>query len=130
MSTTTKPRNKRIKKGKAKSKVSTDVKKNAVLLKLLANGKKSTRKDILNVSGPSLTRAICECTKNVLSGRVYCTPSQIRKMRRHVKILRTITEKEVPIVKRKELIKQKGGFLPAVLAPLITIIGSLAAALS
>ena len=117
-------------KSSGKGKVSGDVKKNAVLLKVLAKGKKSTWDDILRESDTSLTRAICECTKNVISGRVRCTPNQKRKMRRHVKILRTITEKEVPIHKRRALIKQKGGFLPAILAPLIGIIASVAGALA
>lgn len=103
-------------------KVSNNFKRNATLLKLLAHGSKATRKDILKMCDSSLTSAICECTKNVISGRVPLSKTHINKMRPYAKYLREITTKKVPLLKRQAIIKQHGGFLPLLLAPLAAII--------
>lgn len=116
---------KRGKKLSLTGKVSADVKRNALLLKILARAKNATRKEILQTGDASLTKAICECAKNVLSGRVPSSARQVSKMRRHMKILRTITEKKVPLSRRRDLMKQKGGFLPALMAPLLPILARL-----
>jgi hypothetical protein len=118
-----KPKRRRSPKKKSNVNVSQNFKKNALLLKLLGKGSKATRKDILNMCDSSLTRAICECTKNVISGRVPLSPANITRMRPYAKHLREITKKKVPLSKRQQIIKQHGGFLPfllGALAPIIT----------
>lgn len=112
-------------KKSSKIKVSKHFKKNARLLKLLAKGSKETRKDILKMCDPSLTHAICECTNNIVSGRFPISRGHIEKLRPHIRHLRNITDKKVPLTKRTKIIQQHGGFLPLILGPLASVISGL-----
>lgn len=109
-------------RSKRRGDVSDNIKKNISLLKVLSKAKASARKNILANCDSSLTKAICECTKNVLSGRVDVSPSVYRKLKPYARHLRKITHRGTPLPAKTKVIQQHGGFLGALLGALLPII--------
>lgn len=105
-----------------RGKVSRNILKNMGIFKVLASGSPSTRKDILKHCDSTLTKAICECTKNVLSGRVPLSRRYYNKLKPYAKHLRKITDKATPLTQKTRVIKQHGGFLTALLGALLPMI--------
>ena len=109
--------------------MSSRVKRNIDVLRVLNKATPKLRKAILSNSNRELLLALCEVIANVLSGSVQLKPKHKKSLRRHCGVLRKIADKSTPLKAKKKLIVQKGGFLPAVLGPalgvLATIIGEL-----
>ena len=109
--------------------VSSHMKKNAGILKILSRSKGKVLKDIIRASDTSLVKAVCECAANVLKGYVHISSPQKKRLKQFVKELRAITNAKVSLKKRRHII-QKGGFLPALLTPLAAIITGIATGLA
>ena len=73
---------------------------------------------------PEFTKCICECVKNVLVGNVKLTPEHKRKLKRHKHSLRKLTSKKTSQKEKKRLV-QSGGFLGALLGPIVKVLGGL-----
>lgn len=69
-------------------------------------------------------KAICECVDNVLSGNIPIDSTTIKKLRRRRKALTAIRNKNIPLAEKKQLINQTGGFLPALLVPVLATAAS------
>jgi len=67
---------------------------------------------------------MCECAKNLLKGNVPLSPAQLRTLRRHKQKLRQLAVKKTSLAKKKKLV-QSGGFLGALLTPIISVLGNL-----
>jgi len=67
---------------------------------------------------------ISECAKNVLRGNVPLTARQNAEVRRNKHNLRALSIKKTSLRKKRRII-QKGGFLVAVLTPILSILGGL-----
>ena len=65
-----------------------------------------------------LLNCICECTSNLTKGCVELTPSERRKLRRHKRAILQIINRKTSSSNKKKII-QKGGFVGAILGPLI-----------
>ena len=94
-------------------------------LNILSKSSGKRRKDILKHADKELVTCIGECALNVLKGNVSLKSSQKKKLKRHKKHIRTLADKKIPHSKRKRLLVQKGGFLGALLAPILGSIGGL-----
>ena len=93
-------------------------------LKALNN--KAARKHILAVSSADLINCICECCVNVLNGNVKLNKKQRKALTPYGKILRTLAEHRVPVETRRQRILQRGGgFLPALLVPILALVAKL-----
>ena len=73
---------------------------------------------------------ICESVNNTIFGRHSFSKNKKSKLRRlgkqNPKFLRKVTDKEVPVsIKRKLLKQQKGGFLSAILAVALPLLGEI-----
>lgn len=102
------------------------LRQNLPLLKALAKTKSAqARKEIMNAGGDDLTKSICECATNVLNGNARLTPTQLRKLRKYKNGLRNIVGARSLGAKKRHIQQQGGAFLPALIAPLIGLIGSL-----
>ena len=106
-------------------KMSNRIKKNIHLLKVLHDSKNDTRKAILERANKDLIDTICECIHNILKGNLKVSPDVFRKLKRHQKDIREIYSKKAKLNRKKKLLIQHGGFLPALLAPILAIAGSL-----
>ena len=76
------------------------------------------RKAILEYADAELISALCECAHNILRGTVRLTPREKARLRRYTSDLRTIANRKTAVTRRRRILQQKGGFLPALLAPL------------
>jgi len=104
------------------------LKRNFDLLRLLQQTKLKQRKLLLEGATNDLVLCICEIVDNILEDNVHMTPKQRKSLIKYKKVLRTLVNRKVAIRDKKELIaNQKGGFLPAVLAPILSIAASLIA---
>ena len=94
------------------------------LLRLLYKSKPSLVKAILKNAPSDLVRALCECSLNVLKGNIKLKATQKKRLHRYKNILRTLASKNSSAKTRKQLL-QKGGFIGALLGPVLGVLGSL-----
>ena len=99
-------------------------KKHAHVLRALMTTSPAVTKAIIRSSDRDLVNTLCECCFNVLKGNVQLTSSQKKKLQRHKNTLRQLSNKKHSL-KRKRHLLQKGGFLGALLGPVIGILGTL-----
>ena len=69
----------------------------------------------------SCLRIVC---KNLINGKIPLKSTQIKQLKKHKPLIRQIAKRGNSKAKKKKLIVQSGGFLPAVL-PIITTLISL-----
>ena len=67
---------------------------------------------------------ITECVKNLLKGNVPLNSAQKKKLAAKKKILRQFALKKTSFGKKQKLI-QSGGFIGALLGPIISVLGGL-----
>jgi hypothetical protein len=65
----------------------------------------------------------CECALNVLKGHVPLKRQQLDCLRRHKRILKKLILKKTPL-KQKKKILQTGGFLGALITPVLSFLAS------
>ena len=84
-------------------------------------GKK--RRDIIRKCDNDLIYSLSECYHNVLKGNVPLTSAHKVKLRRHKHNLRKLSTKKTSIKARKKIL-QRGGFLGALITPMLSVLGS------
>lgn len=104
--------------------MSSRLKKYLHKLRLLKEASDKVRKKILKNCNKNLLGCICECAKNVLKGNVPLTKPQKSKLSRFKKKLRNLVSKKTRATVKKKLI-QSGGFIGALLTPVISFLGAL-----
>jgi len=104
--------------------MSARVKKYRHHLRQLRDASPKIRKILVNNCHPEMLSCICECAVNVLRGHVPLNNAQKNKLRRHKRSLRLLTDKKVA-AKRKKRLLQTGGFLGALLTPILSLLGGL-----
>ena len=67
---------------------------------------------------------VSECAKNIIKGNVPLNPAQLRRLRRERSNVRVLALKKTSL-KKKRRVLQKGGFLGALLPPVLGVLGSL-----
>ena len=65
---------------------------------------------------------ICECAQNLLRGKVPLNKRQKKQLIRRKKTLRELVKRKVSLTRKKKII-QRGGFLGALLGPIVSILG-------
>src|SRR5437867_901225 len=73
---------------------------------------------------PEFVKCICECVKNVLVGNVSLSPEHKRRLKRHKRSLRRLVLKKTPLSEKKRIV-QSGGFLGALLGPIVKVLGGM-----
>ena len=90
---------------------------------LLSHCQPCVIKRFIDKTDKQLINAICECSKNILSGNVKLNEEEFNRLKKYQKQLRLLSSRKTPLKTKKEIV-QKGGFLPALIAPLIGLLGS------
>lgn len=99
--------------------------KNLHLLNTLARAKPAVRKEMLKQCGFRVIKSIVECLENVLRGNVKMDTKHFKKLKRHKKHLERIYRSGRKwSSKKKVIIQSGGGFLPALLLPVISAIAT------
>lgn len=98
--------------------------RNITYLDVLAKAKPATRKAIVHNADKDLITCLCECALNILNGNIPLDRNQFNRLKKHQEKIRLIASKNLKHTDRKEII-QNGGFLPALIAPILGIAGQL-----
>ena len=77
-----------------------------------------TRKQLLTQGGKSLQKGIREICFNVLKGTVPLSAVQKQNLQKHARFVRELGKKKTSH-KRRIVVEQRGGFLPALLIPML-----------
>lgn len=104
--------------------MSKNLKKHKETLHYLSKARPSIVKTFIKTADNGLINAICECCVNVLKGNVPITKVQKNRLRKYKNELRSLVKKKTSQKKKKNII-QKGGFIPALLGPIIGVVSSL-----
>ena len=94
------------------------------MLRMMCGAKPSMIKAVLKGASPDLINALTECSLNVLKGNVRLSPAQKRQLSRYKQNLRALARKKTSVKRRKQIL-QKGGFLGALLKPVLGVLGGL-----
>lgn len=97
-------------------------KRHCVILHALCYLSEAQRKALLAKADPALIRCISECALNILRGNVTLSSREKKRLKPYVRLLRRLAEKRTSVTSRKRAIIQKGGFLPLLLAPILSAI--------
>ena len=95
------------------------------ILKALQKGTTKQRRAILATCDNKLLLALCEILSNVLSGTIKLSPSVKSKLKKFGTLIRKVADKKVKNSVKKKILVQKGGFLPLVLAPALSLAATL-----
>jgi len=100
---------------------------NFVKLSALASPDPKLRESTIQRSDDELINVVSECIRNHLANKLKFTAQERRRLRKFKHLCRKIHSKKVSIRKKRMLLlqNQTGGFLPALLAPILGIVGSL-----
>lgn len=99
------------------------VMKQLPMLEVLASASPKERRKILVTADFGLVSAIVECIHNVLQGVVDITMKHKRRLASHKNSLRKVMKGGRRWLHKKKAICQKGGsFIPALLAPVLTVL--------
>ena len=82
------------------------------------------RNKILKNASNDLIECIVQCAYNVLSGKVHLSAKDKNKLKPYSTVIRKLAEMRDVKPTRKLLI-QRGGFLPSLIAPVLTVAATL-----
>ena len=106
--------------------MTTRLKRNLHYLRFLNNAKPKQANFVIDDANKDLLLCICEIVNNILEGNIKLKPKERNKLRKYKKTLHQLIDKRIKLKDKRKLIKnQKGGFLPAVIAPILGIAASL-----
>lgn len=99
--------------------MSARLKKNIALLNQINKANPKLRKAILENAPKEVIDCIIDCAHNVLQGNVVLTPLQKQRLGKHKKVVRLLGTKGASYKVKRDLVVQKGGFVNALLTPLL-----------
>jgi hypothetical protein len=106
--------------------MSSRIEKNLDFIKALETPSAYKRKRLLKSASEDNILALVEIAKNTLDGKLELNHPIEKKLKRHRKNLRHFAKRRPSIKSKKKFLIQKGGFLPYLVSPLLSIIGSIA----
>ena len=101
------------------------VKTNYHTLQVLKSADPKLRKAIISKCNKELVNCISECVLIVLNSNIKLTGCVTRKLQIRKAALRKISDRHVPLSKKKKLIVQRGGYLLPLLSAVIPTLASL-----
>ena len=94
------------------------------ILKQIQRLGEKAKKQFIKKCDKQFIDCVSECAKKVLKGNVPLKPTQLRRLRRDRSNMRVLASKKTSL-KKKGRIMQKGGFIGALLPPVLGVLGSL-----
>lgn len=101
------------------------LKRNLNYLHMVHDAKAADRKYLLHHAKPDQILCLADCCHNVINGNVKLTQTQRNRLKRNANYIRLVADKNIKVPQKRKILSQKGGFLPALIAPIIGIVGSL-----
>jgi hypothetical protein len=98
-------------------------------LKRLCRMSNKDRRKFIKTCSKDFIYCLCECIKNLLKGNVPLNRKQLTSLAHHKQSLRKLALKKTSLSGRKRIL-QKGGFLGALIGPLINGISYLVSSIA
>ena len=98
---------------------------NASYLHVLAKGTHKQRQGVIQGANKELITCLCECALNVLNGNISLKTADKRRLKKYKQNLRSLADRKLSTQKKKKTLNQKGGFLGALLTPILSALGGL-----
>ncbi|KFM82188.1 hypothetical protein X975_00679, partial [Stegodyphus mimosarum] len=92
-------------------------------LKLISKSKFSS--DLLCKCPNSVMKTVCECALNLLRGHLSVSSKRKAQLASYKRSLRKLSNKKVPLYKKRGLVEKGEGFLSVLLPATISVISSL-----
>lgn len=92
--------------------------------KLVKTRNKSSRRKFFKKAPKKVLKSLREIIKNILNGKIRLKNQQKRRLRRYKNVMRTLSNNNFSEKRRKTILIQKGGFLPNLLVPIISLLAS------
>ena len=105
--------------------MSARLKKHLPLLQWLSKAKPKSSKAVIKTADKEVLDSVRECCLNVLKGNVPLTPQQKKRLHKHKHTLRRLASPQKLSDKSKRQLVQKGGFLSALLPPILSALVSM-----
>jgi len=97
------------------------IKRNFTSLQALAKASNAIKSDMISTASKDLILSLVECASNIIKGNVRLTPAQFRRLRRYRVELERLVKPRTSQRDRKTIL-QKGGFLGALVRPLLELL--------
>jgi len=98
----------------------------ADFLSLLGKTKNRIKRcQLIDMATSSQINSILECIQNILDRGLPLSKKDVNRLRKHKTIMRNVRHTKLNTNQRKELLKQKGGFLNALLPIATTFLSAL-----
>lgn len=98
------------------------MKKYLPVLKRINRLADKTKRQYVKKCNREFLDCLSECAKNVLRGNVPLSTRQSARLRRNKNDLRLLSVKKTSLRKKRQIV-QKGGFLTALLPPILSLLG-------
>ena len=105
-------------KSKSRSKISKTLRDNLYMIKCLDEAKEDTRRGAMRCCSRQMCDSMSEIAANLLKGNIPLTDHQFSILKRYAKDIEALSKKKTRVSKRREIL-QKGGFLRALLGPVM-----------
>ena len=96
------------------------LRRNIPHLKNLQKASVPKRKQIITAATSELINTLCDCCLNAVKGNLKISKLQKKKLSRHTSTIRALSKKRQSVSNRRQLLLQKGGFLPILIRPVLT----------
>lgn len=107
-----------IRSKKSRSKLSKNLRDNLYMIRCLSEAKEDSRRGAMRCCSRQLCDSMSEIAANLLKGNIPLTDRQFLVLKRHAKDIEALSKKKTRVWKRREIL-QKGGFLSALLGPVV-----------
>lgn len=105
------------------------LKRNIPILNVLSKAPNKQRKAIIDTATSDQIACICDCANNIINNNIPLTSADLQKLRRYKNLIRYLSKNKDQRKNRekKHYLNQSGGFLPALLIPILSAAGSILA---
>lgn len=97
--------------------------RNITTLDVLSKAPKKQRQALINTATRDQIFCICDCANNILIENIPLTAQELKKLKRYQDLIRYLADtkgQRKKIKQKKQYLIQSGGFLPILLAPILT----------
>ena len=95
---------------------------NFCYLQALQKANPQLRKAIIHKGPNELIKAISEVAVNTLAGHIDLRDKDRKKLYPYRNLIRRLASKKVPLAQKRKQCSQKGGFLPALIGPALSVL--------
>lgn len=98
--------------------------RNVEFLKKLSKCNKATRDKLIVAANKDQLHCLTEIAYNTIKGKLKHDHVSVKKLKKFRTEIRNLAKKSISLKKKREIIAQRGGFIPLLLSPIISAIVS------